>query len=153
MATVNCPHLLREKGGPWEPWGQTCACLLQAVTTERATPCHAMKPAWCDEVALGTVGAGEPGTLCICITQRCVKLEMSAIFFVCLLSKEALAQVQHLFSQESEVCTTSSLLHRPTLGVRGVREGMKVSRVLAVSGDRPCSAHLSLSRLPGAFPS
>ena len=74
-------------------------------------------------------------------------------FFVCSLSKDALAQVQHLFSQESEVCTTSSLLHRPTLGVRGVREGMKVSRVLAVSGDRPCSAHLSLSRLPGAFPS
>ena len=66
-------------------------------------------------------------------------------FFVCSLSKDALAQVQHLFSQESEVCTTSYLLHRPTLGVRGVREGMKVSRVLAVSGDRPCSAHLSLS--------
>lgn len=93
-----------------------------------------MKLVWHNEVVLGTVGAGEAGTLCTLVTQHCVKLEMSAIFF-CALSKDSLAHVQHPFSRESEVCTTSSLLRRPTLSVSGAREGMKVSRVLDVSGD------------------
>lgn len=96
-------------------------------------PCY--EAVWHNEIVLGTVGAGEAGTSCTRVTQHCVKLEMSAIFFFCALSKDSLARVQHPFSWESEVCTTSSLLCRPTLSVSGAREGMKVSRVLDVSGD------------------